>query len=160
MMQARLDPTDIAILAVLSREGRISKTELARRVGLGPTACWDRLQRLEEAGVIAGYRAELALRSVGRHVTVFVMIELGAHRAESFTRFERIIALHDEITACWSLGGGYDYLMQVVTSDIDSYQRLMDALLESRAGVARYYTYIVTKPVKDGPPPLDALRPG
>jgi Lrp/AsnC family transcriptional regulator of ectoine degradation len=61
-----------------------------------------------------------------------------------------------EVTACWALGGGFDYLMQIVTRDIDSYQRLIDEMLEARIGLARYFTYIVTKPVKSPRlPPLE-----
>lgn len=155
-----LDDRDLAILAILSREGRIAKAELARRVNLSPTPCWQRLARLEGARLIRGYRADIALAVLAPHVQVFVTVELDTHRAESFQIFERTVARHEEITACWALGGGYDYLMQVVAPDIAAYQRLMDGLLEGRAGVRRYFTYIVTKTVKEGAPPLAALLEG
>lgn len=158
MTRIRLDSRDIAILAVLSREGRISKADLARRVNLSATPCWQRLRRLEAAGLIRGYRAEVALDRIAPHVTVFVTIELENHRAENFRAFEGAIAGLGEIVACWSLGGGYDYLMQVVTRDIEAYQALMDSLLEPRVGLKRYYSYIVTKEVKAlGAPPFDVL---
>ncbi|WBU58832.1 Lrp/AsnC family transcriptional regulator [Paracoccus albus] len=152
MNQTRLDDRDIAILATLSREGRISKTDLAARVNLSPTPCWERMKRLEKAGLIAGYRAEVNLAALGPHVQVFVTLELESHRAESFQIFERTIAQITEITGCWAIGGGYDYLLQVVSEDVAAFQDLMDGLLESRAGVRRYYSYIVTKPVKNEPP--------
>ncbi|MCL3881201.1 Lrp/AsnC family transcriptional regulator [Marivita sp. GX14005] len=157
MKTHRLDRLDLELLSILARNGRIAKSELARKVGLGPTSCWERLQRLEEIGAISGYRADVSLRALGPSVTVFVTVELGEHRSSSFDRFEREIARHDEIIGCWALGGGFDYLVQVVTRDIDSYQALMDTVLEQRAGVARYFSYIVTKPVKATPPPLDIL---
>lgn len=153
----KLDDRDIKILSILSREGRISKTDLARRINLSPTPCWDRLKRLEQAGVIRGYRAEISLKSVASHVVVFVVVELDNHRAEAFQAFENAVGAYDEIVGCWALGGGYDYLMQVVTRDVDSYQRLMDDLLERKAAMARYFTYIVTKDVKSGGLPLAAL---
>lgn len=148
----RLDDRDIAILATLSREGRIAKTELAARVNLSPTPCWERMKRLEQAGLIRGYRAEIDLAALGPHVQVFVTVELDSHRAESFQLFERTVSRLDQITGCWAIGGGYDYLMQVVSTDIADFQALMDGLLESRAGVRRYFSYIVTKPVKNMPP--------
>jgi Lrp/AsnC family transcriptional regulator, regulator of ectoine-degradation genes len=157
MKMHRLDKIDLELLGILARDGRISKSELARRVGLGPTSCWDRIQKLEKAGVITGYHADVSLRALGPSVTVFVTVELGEHRSQSFDQFEREIARHDEIIGCWALGGGYDYLIQVVTRDIDTYQALMDAVLDQRAGVSRYFSYIVTKPVKDSPPPFDFL---
>lgn len=160
MRPLALDDRDIAILSILTREGRISKADLARRVNLSPTPCWQRLNRMEEAGLIRGYRAEVALARLAQHVVVFVTIELESHRAESFQTFERAVARIDEITFCWALGGGYDYLMQVITRDVASYQGLMDTLLESRAGVKRYFSYIVTKDVKSAAPPLAALLDG
>ncbi|MCR8725720.1 Lrp/AsnC family transcriptional regulator [Frigidibacter sp. ROC022] len=155
-----LDARDLAILQILSRDGRITKAALAAKVGLSATPCWERLKRLEAAGIIQGYRAEIGLKPLGPHVTVFVTAELADHTGASFRRFEAAIAAVEEITGCWALGGGQDYLLQVVTRDIDSYQRLIDSLLDARIGLARYYSYIVTKPVKSGPPPLAALLGG
>ncbi|WP_299904820.1 Lrp/AsnC family transcriptional regulator [uncultured Paracoccus sp.] len=157
MTQTRLDDRDIAILALLSREGRIAKTELAARVNLSPTPCWERMKRLEQAGLIRGYRAEIDLALLGPHVQVFVTVELDSHKAESFQTFERVVARMDQVTGCWALGGGHDYLMQVITRDVAAFQDLMDGMLESRAGVRRYFSYIVTKPVKDLPPALGLL---
>lgn len=156
-MAVQLDPRDIQILCVLASEGRISKADLAKRVNLSASPCWERLKRLEDAGLIRGYRADIDLSIVASHVVVFVVVELDTHRAESFRVFEAAIARHDEIIGCWAIGGGVDYLLQVVTTDINSYQRLIDALLESRIGLARYFTYIVTKNVKATPPPLSLL---
>lgn len=154
----KLDQRDIEILRVLSTEGRITKTALAERIGLSPTPCWDRLKKLEKAGLIEGYRAEINLRKLGPHVTVFVAAELADHTAASFRAFEAAVTRYDEIVACWALGGGFDYLMQIVTRDIDAYQRLIDAMLDARIGLARYFTYVVTKPVKgSGAPPFDVL---
>ncbi|MDB6181409.1 Lrp/AsnC family transcriptional regulator [Paracoccus fistulariae] len=158
MNRLRLDDRDIALLATLTREGRISKTELAARVNLSPTPCWERMKRLEQAGLIRGYRAEVDLAALGPHVQVFVTVELDSHKAESFQRFERSIARLDEVTGCWAIGGGYDYLMQVIARDISAFQDLMDGLLESRAGLRRYFSYIVTKPIKELPPALALLQ--
>ena len=154
----RLDDRDIAILRVLTQEGRITKAALAERIGLSPTPCWDRLRKLEKAGLIEGYGARINLRKLAPHITVFVAVEIADHTAARFQAFELAIQRYDEVTACWALGGGFDYLMQIVTHDIDAYQRLIDSMLDARIGLSRYFTYIVTKPVKgpDGPP-LDIL---
>ena len=161
MIGLKLDDRDLKILSILSREGRLPKADLAKRVNLSPTPLWERLKRLERAGVIRGYSADISLKSVASHIEVFVTIELESHRAESFQTFERTINLHDEIVACWAVGGGFDYVLQIVTKDIDSYQRLIDTLLDGGIGLARYYTYVVTKPVKlRGAPPLKFLVGG
>jgi Lrp/AsnC family transcriptional regulator of ectoine degradation len=156
-MAIPLDDRDIRILAVLSREGRISKSDLAERVNLSATPCAERLKRLEAAGVIRGYRALVDVARLGASVSVFVLVELDSHRASSFQAFERTVSSVPEITGCWALGGGYDYLMRVVTRDIDAYQRLIDDLLERRAGIARYFSYIVTKEIRDLPPAIETL---
>ncbi len=157
-MVLALDDRDIRILEILSHEGRISKTALAERVNLSATACWERLKRLEESGLIRGYRAEVALSKLAPHVSVFVMAELESHRGADFQRFEQAVRRRPEIVACWALGGGFDYLLQVVARDIDGYQRMIDQLLAQQIGLKRYFTYIMTKSVKPAaPPPFEAL---
>jgi len=152
----RLDARDLDILRVLADEGRITKADLATRVGLSASPCWERLRRLEKAGLIEGYHARISLKKLGPHVTVFVAVELADHTPASFHAFEDSVQHYGEVTACWALGGGFDYLMQIVTRDIDAYQRLIDEMLEARIGLARYFTYIVTKPVKSPRlPPLE-----
>ncbi|MBR9762784.1 MAG: Lrp/AsnC family transcriptional regulator [Rhodobacteraceae bacterium] len=153
-----LDARDLAILKAVATHGRITKVELAELIGLSPSPTWTRLKRLEKAGLIEGYGARLNLRKLGPSVTVFVAAELGEHKAASFQGFEQAVQGLEEVVACWALGGGFDYLLQIVTRDIESYQALIDHMLEARIGLARYFTYIVTKPVKGpGLPPLDLL---
>ena len=134
---------------------------MAERVGLSPTPCWERLKKLEKVGVIESYRANINLRKLGPHVTIFVAAELNDHTAASFQTFEAAMQRYDEVTACWALGGGFDYILQIVTRDIDAYQRLIDAMLDARIGLARYFTYVVTKPVKgSGMPPISLIAGG
>jgi Lrp/AsnC family transcriptional regulator of ectoine degradation len=153
-----LDDRDLAILKAVSQNGRITKLALAEQVGLSPTPCWNRLKRLENANVIESYSAQLNLSKITPHVTVFVAAELTDHTAVSFRKFEEAIKSIDDVVACWALGGGFDYLLQFITRDIDAYQRRIDVMLDARIGLARYFTYIVTKPIKGADmPPLAAL---
>lgn len=154
----KLDARDIKILAILQSEGRITKTELAARVNLSPTPCWSRLKRLEKIGLIEGYRAKIALKRFG-FTMVFMEAELESHRAADFTRFESAIRKMPEVTGCWSVGGGIDYLVQIVVKDVESYQRLVDGMLDGALGLKRYYTYVVVKAIKeDSPAPLQHLQ--
>ncbi|MEM8729285.1 MAG: Lrp/AsnC family transcriptional regulator [Pseudomonadota bacterium] len=156
-MSTQLDNRDLEILRILSREGRISKTELAKRVNLSPTPCWERLKRLEDSGLIRGYRADIELSALGPSVTIFVTVELERHRSQDFRAFEAAVAPRDEVTACWALGGGFDYILQVTTKDVDTYQRFIDELLRDDLGLARYFTYIVTSTVKSNMPSFAIL---
>ena len=161
MPSHKLDTIDLKILTAIQHEGRITKLALAERVGLSPTPCWTRLKRLENAGIISGYHARVALRAITPFALVLMEVTLGGHRQADFDRFERAVRDLPEVVACWSVGGGVDYLLKVLTRDIDAYQRLVDALLERDIGIDRYFTYIVTKTVKDDPAlPLGALLGG
>ncbi|TIP79362.1 MAG: Lrp/AsnC family transcriptional regulator, partial [Mesorhizobium sp.] len=137
------------ILDAVQRDGRITKLALADKVGLSPTPCWMRLRKLEKAGIVSGYHAKVAMRAVAPVATVLMEVTLASHRQADFDRFERVIRDVPEIVACWSVGGGVDYLLKVMARDIDAYQRLVDALLEREIGIDRYFTYIVTKTVKE-----------
>lgn len=156
-----LDSYDRAILKALQRDGRITKAGLAEKVNLTPSPVWERLKRLEASGVIAGYAARLSLKKLAPVTTVMVEVVLKQHRAADFERFESRIRATPEIIDCQATGGGIDYVMKVVVRDIDAYQRLMDELLESGLEIERYYSYVVTKSVKDNAElPLDALLGG
>lgn len=157
----QLDATDVKILAEIQREGRIAKTALAERVGLSATPCWMRLKRLEKAGIVAGYHARIDWRLVAPITTVIVEITLGGHRQADFDRFERAMRAEPEVVSCWSTGGGVDYVLKVVARDVEAYQRLVDGWLGREIGIQRYFTYVVTKVVKDGiDPPADLFASG
>jgi Lrp/AsnC family transcriptional regulator, regulator of ectoine-degradation genes len=145
----KLDAIDLRILDAVQRNGRITKLALAEQVGLSPTPCWLRLHKLEKAGIISGYHARVAVRKIAPVASVMMEVTLANHRQSDFDRFERAIATIAEIVACWSVGGGVDYILKIMTPDIDAYQRLVDALLDRELGIERYFTYIVTKTVKD-----------
>ncbi|MER8554097.1 Lrp/AsnC family transcriptional regulator [Mesorhizobium sp. M0923] len=149
MAAAKLDPIDLKILDAIQRDGRITKLALAEKVGLSPTPCWMRLRKLEKAGIVSGYHARIAMRAIAPVATVLMEVTLASHRQADFDRFERVIRDIPEIVACWSVGGGVDYLLKVMARDIDAYQRLIDTLLEREIGIDRYFTYIVTKTVKE-----------
>jgi Lrp/AsnC family transcriptional regulator of ectoine degradation len=153
----KLDARDIKILSILQREGRISKAALAERVNLSATPCWERLRRLEDAGIIQSYGAQIALGAFGPLTVVFVQVEIESHRHEDFVRFESAIRKIPEIVECWAIGGGMDYMCRIVVRHLNDYQELMEQLLAGQIGIKRYYTYVVTSPVKNEPIPVDLL---
>lgn len=144
----KLDEYDLKILRVLQRHGRTTKLKLAEKVGLSPSPTWERLRRLENAGVITGYQACVDPRTFGSTTTVLVEVLLKHHGVNDFKRFESAVNAKSEVVECLATGGGVDYIMRVVVRDIDTYQRFMDNLLESDVGIDRYFSFVVTKPVK------------
>lgn len=153
----KLDFVDLKILSAIQADGRITKLKLAERAGLSPTPCWMRLKKLEDAGIVSAYQARIDWRRVSPITFVLVEITLGQHRQADFDRFERAVRQADSVLACWAVGGGVDYLLKVAARDVDAYQRLIDGWLEREIGIARYFTYIVTRTVKDMPDAPAAL---
>ncbi len=154
----KLDPTDIKILCALQREGRMTKVKLAETVNLSVSPCWERLDRLEREGVISGYRAEVNLAKLLKTTTVWVEVSLNHHHREDFETFETGICDVPEIVECWATGGAIDYLMRVVSADLEAYQGLMEKLLAANIGINRYVTCVVTKAVKrPGVLPIEIL---
>ncbi|PAU78142.1 Lrp/AsnC family transcriptional regulator [Halomonas salipaludis] len=150
----KLDRYDLKILEILAQNGRITKSKLAEAINLSVSPCWERVRRLEKAGIIEGYSARINANALVKRTPVWVQVELKAHNAESFQRFEALVHATPEATECVAVGGGVDYLLKIEADSIDAYQRLIDAWLVSDVGIERYFTYIVTKTVKQQAPPI------
>lgn len=157
MKKYSLDPTDIRILGAVQEYGKLSKAKLSEIVNLSPTPCWTRLKRLEAAGFIRGYHAEIALDRIGDFTKVIVTVSLTNHRNRDFDRFESSIRELDEVVECVATGGGMDYVMKVVSPGLAQFQDLMDTLLSAELGIERYMTYIVTREIKSAAPNLVGL---
>jgi Lrp/AsnC family transcriptional regulator, regulator of ectoine-degradation genes len=151
----KLDRYDIAILLILARDGRITKSRLAEEINLSISPAWERVRKLEECGHIKGYRAEIDWVSAFKASRIVVEVTLSRHTAQDLRRFEERANAAPEVVQCYATGGGVDYVLHVVSRDIDHYQRFIDSLLVEELGIERYFTYIVTKVVKnveEGPP--------
>jgi DNA-binding Lrp family transcriptional regulator len=104
--QLKLDRIDLRILAQLQKRGRITNVELSNAVNLSPSPCLVRVKRLEQAGYITSYSAQLDLAKLGDTLTVFTEITLADHHFEDFSRFEKAIRQVDEIIECHLVSGG------------------------------------------------------
>lgn len=144
----KLDKFDIQILGILQQEGRITKLELAQRIGLSQTPCHERVKRLENAGLVRGYHADVDIDKLVDVTRVYVTVTLERHKAADFERFEGAVKDVPEIIECYALGGGIDYFLSIITHDLQSYQTLIEKLLGMDIGIAQYFTYIVTKRIK------------
>ncbi len=155
---SRLDARDLKILEIIQTNGRISKKALADAIGLSLTPCFQRLQRLEREGFIRGYRGVVNAQRFGSLIWIYTEITLARHRAADFQLFENAIRQIPEVLECDAVGGGIDYVLKLVAQDVAHYQRIIEELLAREIGVDNYFTYIVTKRVKDAPAiPLQSL---
>src|ERR1700744_6048828 len=115
-----LDRFDGRILLELQRDGRLPVVELAELIGLSATPCARRIKALESAGIIEGYAAILNPGRVGLAIQALVHVKLTEHTDETVARFEREIALLDEVTNCFATTGSYDFILQVFGKDLES----------------------------------------
>ncbi len=146
-----LDSFDRAILRELSADGRISVMELARRIGLSKSPTQARVKRLEEAGVILGYRALLDPIRMGQAHVAFVQLRLSDTREAALQAFNRAVAAIPEIEQCHMIAGGFDYLLKVRTADIADYRRVLAERLSALPHVAATSTYVAMEAVKESP---------
>jgi Lrp/AsnC family leucine-responsive transcriptional regulator len=115
-----IDRFDARILAALQQDGRLPVVELAETIGLSPTPCARRIRTLENLGIIEGYAALLNPSKVGLEVLAIVQVKLTEHTDETVARFEREIAVLDEVTHCYAMTGSYDFILQVYGKDLES----------------------------------------
>jgi Lrp/AsnC family transcriptional regulator, leucine-responsive regulatory protein len=143
-----MDTIDLEILSALQANARLPNAELARRVALAPSSTLERVRRLEERGVIAGYRAMLAPQALGYQVQAVVMINLAGHQAQEIDAFEDQVRALPEVRLCLNITGRYDYLLHVVVRDIDHLRGLVTGRLAAIGGVQKQETFLVLATAK------------
>ena len=124
------DQTDLRILGELQRDAGLSQRELADRVGVSQNACWRRLRALTDKGILQGSSARVDRQKLGLDLVVFVMLRTRHHSADWLKRFRRHVLTIPEVVDFHRIGGDYDYMLKVVTSDMTSYDRVYQRLIE------------------------------
>jgi Lrp/AsnC family leucine-responsive transcriptional regulator len=143
-----IDRYDRQILQVLQEDGRISNQELAERIGLSPSPCLRRVRALEEAGLIAGYRALLDARKLGLTLTALIHISMDRHTPERFENFEAEVRELPEIVECLLITGqDADYQLKAVVRDMDAYQELLLERITRIPGVTGVHSSFVLRRV-------------
>ena len=144
-----LDPIAERIVHELSRDGRLTNTALADRVGLSPSACLRRVQELERRGVITGYRAVLDRTKLGAGFIAYIGVGLNAHSKASQEAFERAISRAPEVRECHNITGTIEYLLRVECADIASYKLFHTDMLGALPQVNSITSYVVMGSPKD-----------
>jgi DNA-binding Lrp family transcriptional regulator len=144
-----VDAIDRKILAELQREGRLSITDLADRVGLSVSPCHRRLRELERSGTITGYRATVDPSAVGYGFEAIVFVTMASAERSVLEAFERAVADETHITQAERLFGDPDYLLRIATEDLPAFQRLYDDSLGRLPGVRGLRSTLVMKRVAD-----------
>ena len=149
MNQEFLDQIDRRILRALRANARLSMVALGEQVGLSKTPVTARVRRLEEAGYIRGYRAELDAGKLGLEHVAFVEVRLSDTREAALQAFNAAIREIPEVEACHLIAGGFDYLVKVRTSNVRDYRRVLGEKISQLPHIASTSTYVSMESVLD-----------
>ena len=144
-----IDRIDKSILRELQVHGRLANVELARRVGLSPTPCLERVKRLESSGFITGYEAVLSPQKLQASLLLFVEIRLNHTSPDVFKDFKKAVIELPQVLECHLVSGDFDYLVKARVADMVSYRVLLGETLLTLPGVSASRTYVVMEEVKE-----------
>ena len=144
-----LDRIDRKILDLLQRQGRISMTELAERIGLSASPCAERVKRMERDGVISGYHARVLPEALGKTLLVFVEIKLSAKSGDVFDKVRQELLHMPEVLECHLVSGSFDYLVKARLSGMSEYRHLLGDILKKLPVAAESHSYVVMEEIKE-----------
>ena len=142
-----LEPSDRAILRELQQNGRATNAELAAVANISESACFRRLKKLEDSGVIQNYTVRINPAAVGMNIIAIVSIGLANQSDDEVVKFEKAVARIPEILECSLLNGTPDYLLRVAVSDLEGLERLYATVLRRLPGVSRFSSNLVLRSV-------------
>ncbi|MGI9507968.1 MAG: Lrp/AsnC family transcriptional regulator [Geminicoccaceae bacterium] len=145
----KIDLIDIRILDQLQQDCSLSMAELAEKVGLSTSPCWRRVRRLQESGLIKGQTAQLERHSLGLGFVVYAFVKLATPTRDTLQQFEAIMLTWQEVILCECMTGAADFLIKVVTTDVQAYDRFLRDKLLATALVADVQSRIVVHTAKD-----------
>ena len=148
-MDKQLDRFDCQIIEILSQEGRLPVTDLAKRIGMSKSPCQTRLKRLQVEGYILGFRAVLDPRRLGKEHVAFTEVTLSDTREVALRAFNDAVQKVPEIEQCHMIAGSFDYLLKIRTANIQSYRKILGETITALPYVSNTSTYVTMEAVKD-----------
>ena len=145
-----MDAFDRKILSILRQDGRITFTELAQQVGLSKTPCQQRVKRLQQSGVIIGFRAIIDPAKVGLDHVAFAEVKLSDTREAALKQFNAAVRAIPEVEECHMIASSFDYLLKVRTVDIRRYRIVLGEKISSLPHVASTSTYVAMETIREG----------
>lgn len=147
-MPVALDAYDRKILDLLQEEATLSTAEIAERIGLSQSPCWRRIQRLKEEGVIRRQVTLLDRKKIGLNTQVFAQVKLNAHGRNHLTDFAKAIGDFPEVLECHVLMGAVDFMLRIVTEDVEAYERFFFEKLSQVPGVQEINSIVALSEIK------------
>lgn len=143
-----LDDIDLRILAVLQEDCSLSAAELAERIGLSQSPCWRRIQRLKDEGYIRREVAILDRSKMGLNAQIFARVKLSAHGRSNLAEFSKAVRSFDEVLECYVMMGEVDFLLRIVTDDVEAYERFFFDKLSLLPGVQEINSTMALSEIK------------
>ena len=143
----KLDNIDYNILRNIQADGRISNLNLADKIGLSPSPCLRRVRDLEKRKVIKRYVGLIDPKAVGFLINAFVNVRLRSQEKKFLNTFEHKVSMYNEVIECYLMTGSSDYLLRVVTRDLEEYERFVIDKLTKIEGIANIQTSFALKPL-------------
>jgi Lrp/AsnC family transcriptional regulator len=147
-MQENLDDVDLKLLGFIQQDASLSAAELAERVGVSQSPCWRRIQRLKDEGYIKCEVALLDRKRLGLNAHIFVQVKLSAHGRTHLAEFAKAVQTFPEVLECYVLMGQVDFLLRVVTKDVESYERFFFDHLSKLPGVQEINSTVALSEIK------------
>ena len=153
-----IDRLDRKIISLLQHDARITNQHLADSVGLSPSACLNRVRKLEAAGVLTGYLAAIDLHSLCRSVTVIATVSVQDQSTERFREFRDAVEAIPEVVESYTVSGAIDLFLRIIAADMPRYNAVNDQILDLLPGKVHISSHVV---LENGKPfsgyPLSAL---
>ncbi|MFZ6049052.1 Lrp/AsnC family transcriptional regulator [Pseudomonas sp. CR3202] len=147
-MSVTLDNHDKRILELLQEDSSLSTAEIAERVGLSQSPCWRRIQRLKDEGVIRRQVTLLDRRKIGLNAQIFAQVKLNAHGRSNLTEFAEAMQRFPEVLECHVLMGAVDFMLRIVTRDIEAYERFFFEKLSLVPGIQEVNSIVALSEIK------------
>lgn len=154
-----LDAIDLRLLAEVQKDTSLSAAELAEKVGISQSPCWRRLQRLKDEGYIRAQVAVLDRKRVGLNAQIFAQVKLSAHGRTHLSEFSKAVQAFPEVLECYVLMGPFDFMLRIVTEDVEAYEKLFFDRLSKLPGIQEINSSVALSEIKFSTAlPLDHLR--
>jgi Lrp/AsnC family transcriptional regulator, cysteine-sensing transcriptional activator len=151
MKRDNIDQTDARMLRELQIDSSISQRDLAARVGLSQNACWRRLKALEESGIIERHTVRLDRHALGLGLGVFTMVKTRQHSSSWLKTFREHVSRIPEVIDFFRIGGDYDYMLKIVTTDMASYDTVYQRLI-SKVELESVTSYFAMEAIEEQRP--------
>lgn len=148
MSPSKIDKTDAKILEILQKDSRITNTDLAEQLNMSNSPCWRRVKQLEDSKIIKGYGVLLDRKKIGLGVMVFIRVSIDSHSEKEAKKFEEQVIALEHVVACYSIGGDADFLLQVVSPDLDTYADFSMSIIRRLPGIKEMQSMFVLKEIK------------